>query len=119
MWGLYLRALGYDVLTADDGLMAVDIAVTMAPDVVVMDLELPGLSGCDAARRLRQDGRTATLPLIAATGYSHAKQLEQARMAGFDAIVVKPCDPALLVAEIERHLRQRGGPASASEAIGG
>jgi len=107
MWGLYLRSLGYDVITADDGLKAVDLAASTAPDVVVMDLELPGLSGFDAARRLREDARTATLPLIAATGFSHAKQLEQARLAGFDAIVVKPCEPAVLVTEIERRLNER------------
>lgn len=119
MWGLYLRSLGYDVLTADDGQTAVDLAISMAPDVVVMDLELPRLSGFEAARRLREDGRTATLPLIAATGYSHTKQLEQARRAGFDAIVVKPCDPAVLVVEIERRLRRRGAPDPAPEWSGG
>ncbi len=107
MWGLYLRSVGYDVITADDGLKAVDLAASSSPDVIVMDLELPGLSGFDAARRLRQDARTAMLPLIAATGFSHAKQLEQARLAGFDAIVVKPCEPAVLVAEIERRLSDR------------
>lgn len=110
MWGLYLRSLGYDVITADDGLKAVELAAALVPDVVVMDLELPGLSGFDAARRLRQNERTAKLPLIAATGFSHAKQLEQARLAGFDAIVIKPCEPAVLVTEIERRLSERPAP---------
>lgn len=109
MWGLYLRSHGYDVVTADNGLMAVDLAISMTPDVVVLDLELPGLSGCEAARRLRGDDRTSTVPLIAATGYSHVKQLDQAREAGFDAIVVKPCEPGALVVEIERCLRNRDG----------
>jgi CheY-like chemotaxis protein len=107
MWGLYLRSVGYDVITTDDGLKALDLATSAEPDVIVMDLELPGLSGFDAARRLRQDERTATVPLIAATGFSHAKQLEQARLAGFDAIVVKPCEPAALVTEIERRFTER------------
>jgi CheY-like chemotaxis protein len=102
MWGLYLRSLGYDVATADDGLMALEMALAVVPDVIVMDLELPGITGFEAARRLRQHARTANVPLIAATGYSHARQIEQARQAGFDAIVVKPCDPGALVSEIER-----------------
>lgn len=113
MWGLYLRSVGYEVITADDGLKAVDLAAALEPDVVVMDLELPGLSGFDAARRLRQNARTSMLPLIAATGFSHAKQLEQARLAGFDAIVVKPCEPAVLVTEIERRLSERQCPTPA------
>jgi two-component system, cell cycle response regulator DivK len=107
MWGLYLRSLGYDVVTAENGIAAVETALAAPLDVIVMDLELPGLSGFEAARRLRQDARTAHLPLIAATGYSHMKQLDQARDAGFDAVVVKPCDPGVLVAEIERQLRER------------
>lgn len=112
MWGLYLRSLGYEVLTAADGRSAVEVATTQAPDVVVMDLELPVLSGFDAARRLRQDDRTSALPLIAATGYSQIGQLEQARLAGFDAIVIKPCEPRVLVIEIERLLHARRPSAS-------
>jgi two-component system cell cycle response regulator DivK len=102
MWGLYLRSQGYEVTTADDGLTAVEMALADRADVIVMDLELPGITGFEAARRLRQDPRTSRTPLIAATGYSHLRQLEQARQAGFDSIIVKPCEPGALVAEIER-----------------
>jgi two-component system, cell cycle response regulator DivK len=115
MWGLYLRSLGYDVSTADDGLTAMEMALAVVPDVIVMDLELPGITGFEAARRLRQHARTARVPLIAATGYSHSKQLDQARQAGFDSVIVKPCDPGALVAEIERCLSAAGKPARAAE----
>ena len=104
IWGLYLRLLGYDVDTADDGLKAVEQAHRRLPDLIVLDLELPGISGFEAARQLRQSADTAAIPLIAATGYSHVKQLDHARDCGFDSIVVKPCEPAALVAEIERLL---------------
>lgn len=104
IWGLYLRAAGYEVDTADDGLKAVDQAHRNPPDLIVLDLELPGITGFEAAIRLRDAEDTASVPLIAATGYSHVKQLAQARASGFDAIVVKPCEPATLVAEIERLL---------------
>ena len=104
IWGLYLRSLGYDVETADDGLKAVEQAERALPDIIVLDLELPGITGFEAALRLRQSPNTAAIPLIAATGYSHVKQLDQARQCGFDSIVVKPCEPAALVAEIERLL---------------
>lgn len=105
IWGLYLRALGYDVETADDGLKAVACAHQHVPDIVVLDLELPGITGFEAARRLRSAPDTAAVPLIAATGYSHVKQLNEARASGFDSIVIKPCEPAALVAEIERLLQ--------------
>jgi CheY-like chemotaxis protein len=118
IWGLYLRALGYDVETADDGLQAVELAHRSHPDIIVLDLELPGITGFEAAVRLRQSSDTAAIPLIAATGYSHVKQLDQARESGFDSIVVKPCEPATLVAEIERLFQKRpdreGNDATAS-----
>ncbi|MBA2437740.1 MAG: response regulator [Acidimicrobiia bacterium] len=104
IWGLYLRAQGYEVETAEDGVTAVEQALRSIPDLIVLDLELPGITGFEAARRLRQSEPTRRIPLIAATGYSHVKQLDQARESGFDSIVVKPCEPSALVAEIERLL---------------
>lgn len=106
IWGLYLRSLGYDVDTAEDGLRAVMQAHANRPDIVVLDLELPGITGVEAAVRLRRSPATRGIPLIAATGYSHVKQLDQARAAGFDSIIIKPCEPAALVAEIERLLER-------------
>lgn len=106
IWGLYLRSLGYEVETAADGLSAVEQAHIHLPDIIVLDLELPGITGFEAAVRLRHAPDTKDIPLIAATGYSHVKQLNQARQSGFDSIVVKPCEPAALVAEIERLLRR-------------
>ena len=104
IWGLYLRSMGYEVIEAEDGLKAVEQAHLYKPDIIVLDLELPGITGFEAAIRLRESARTREIPLIAATGYSHVKQLDQARSSGFDAIIVKPCEPAALVAEIERLL---------------
>ena len=119
-WGLYLRTFGFDVITATNGNDAVDVATAQKPDVIVMDLELPGISGFEAARRLRSMPETAGIPLIAATGYSHRSQLAEAREAGFDVILVKPCDPAELVAEIERRLDAvRSGEDGQSSATSG
>jgi CheY-like chemotaxis protein len=105
IWGLYLRSRGYDVIESDDGLKAVAEAHEHKPDIIVLDLELPGITGFEAAVRLRESPETRHIPLIAATGYSHLKQLNQARASGFDSIIVKPCEPAALVAEIERLLQ--------------
>ena len=107
VWAIYLESLGYRVTTAADGLSAVAKAEQLIPDLIVLDLEMPGLTGFEVARRLRANDETAGIPLIAATGYSHARQLDQARQCGFDAVVVKPCDPERLVQEIERLLAGR------------
>lgn len=104
IWTIYLQSMGYQVSSAADGLTAVAKAEQLLPDLVVLDLELPGLTGFEAAKRLRANPDTTQIPLIAATGYSHARQLDLARQSGFDAVVVKPCDPDLLVQEIERLL---------------
>lgn len=104
IWSIYLQSIGYRVSTAADGLRGVSLAEDLLPDLMVLDLELPGLTGFEAATRLRAGTRTKDIPLIAVTGYSHARQLEMARQVGFDAVVVKPCDPDHLVQEIERLL---------------
>ena len=106
IWSLYLRSLGYEISTAMDGNSAITQAEQLLPDLIVLDLELPGISGFEAAKRLRSNPATHDIPLIAATGYSHQRQLSMAREAGFDEVVVKPVDPDRLVQEIE-HLLDR------------
>ena len=104
IWALYLRSMGYRVSTATDGASAIAQAERLLPDLIVLDLELPHVSGFEVAKHLRANPDTHAIPLIAATGYSHMRQLDRAREAGFDQIVVKPCDPDLLIEEIERLL---------------
>jgi CheY-like chemotaxis protein len=100
VWAFYLRIRGYDVLTAADGLTAVSKAIATHPDVIVMDLGLPGISGVEATRRLKANADTESIPIIAATGNTLPSQLNEAREAGLDRIVIKPCDPQQLLNEI-------------------
>jgi two-component system cell cycle response regulator DivK len=119
MWAFFLRTRGYHVVTATDGLAAINIAADMVPDLIVMDLMLPRISGCDAARRLRSRPRTARIPIIATTGNTHPAHLDEARTIGFVRIMIKPCDPPRMIAEIERALAARfivsGDAATAAE----
>lgn len=101
VWELFLSAAGFTVGTATDGVAGLEKARLLKPDVIVMDLQMPGLSGAEVAQALRADQATRHIPLIAATGHSRT-QLSDARAAGFDSIIVKPCDPDDLVAEIRR-----------------
>lgn len=106
IWAFYLRSQGYRVTTAGDGASAIEKAERLLPDLIVLDLELPEVSGFDVARRLRANPDTQPIPIIAATGYSLPIQLERARQAGVDEIFVKPCDPDSLALAIDRHLTQ-------------
>lgn len=110
VWEIFLTAAGYTVITAADGRDGLAKARTELPAIVVMDLQMPGLSGREMAAALRADPRTAHIPLIAATGHSRTSP-EEARAAGFDALIVKPCDPDVLLDQI-RHLT--GPPPAAS-----
>ncbi len=102
VWTLSLGAAGFDVVTATDGFEAVTTAQALVPDLIVLDLGLPGRSGCEVAAILRETPATSHIPLIAATGFSHKAQLERARRVGFDVIMIKPCDPVDLIAHIAR-----------------
>jgi CheY-like chemotaxis protein len=106
VWSLYLRATGFDVETADDGLVAIERALALRPDIIVMDLNLPGCSGIEVARALRADEHARGIPLIAATGCADRRELDAAREY-FQLIVTKPCDPADLVTQIRRLLAAR------------
>ena len=112
VWEIYLNAEGFRVLTAGTGRQALTTATAEIPDLVVLDLDLPDLSGFEVARELRSAAATKHIPLIAATGYSHVVQQDKALQSGFNAIIVKPCDPDALVVEIHRLLSAHGAPPS-------
>jgi CheY-like chemotaxis protein len=99
-WELFLQAEGFTVVKATTGEDALSCAEQATPDLIVLDVELPGLSGVDVARTLRSAERTRQVPLIATTGHSHVG--DAMRAAGFDAVLTKPCDPAMLISEIRR-----------------
>jgi len=103
-WEVFLRAEGFDVVTACSGADALAAVAASVPSLIVMDLGLPDRTGCDIARTLRAETDTRHIPLIAATGVSDPAQLADARRAGFDAILVKPCDPTVLIAKIRELL---------------
>ncbi|MEZ5319161.1 MAG: response regulator [Vicinamibacterales bacterium] len=104
VWTLFLQTSGYDVAAAADGSTALRAALARTPHVVVLDLQLPDLSGLEVARRLRAAPATASIPLIALTGRALPADVAEARAAGFDDVLVKPCEPSDLLAAIRRAL---------------
>ncbi len=100
----YLTYCGFKVAEARNGQEAVDKAAELLPDVILMDLSLPGMDGWEATRRLKADGKTKKIPVIALTGHALAGHSEGAQAAGCDAFITKPCMPDKLVAEVRRML---------------
>jgi two-component system cell cycle response regulator DivK len=104
MYAAYLQFSGFQVAEAANGVEAVEKTQELLPDIVLMDLALPQMDGWEATRRLKSDGRTSHIPIVALTGHALAGHAEGAREAGCDAFVTKPCLPDALVAEIKRVL---------------
>ena len=104
MYAEYLQFSGFRVAEARNGNEAVTQARTLRPDLILMDLSLPGMDGWEATRVLKADETTKHIPIVALTGHALAGASEGARKAGCDSFVTKPCLPDDLVVEVRRML---------------
>jgi CheY-like chemotaxis protein len=104
MYAEYLSYCGFRVIEAKNGKEAIEQAFAQSPNVIIMDLSLPVMDGWEATRRLKADGRTKSIPVIALTGHALQGHSKGALDAGCDAFVAKPCLPDQLVLEIKRML---------------
>ena len=102
-----LEADGYDVEEAVDGLDAVLCAEQCQPALIIMDLQMPRLNGFEALRRLRQDRRFSSTPVLALTASAMNGDRERALAAGFTAYVTKPVSLTSLRSELKRLLDTR------------
>jgi two-component system, cell cycle response regulator DivK len=108
MYAEYLELSGFRVLQASDGEEALRLAGEALPDVVLMDIGLPGVDGREATRRLKAGATTAHIPVVIMSGMPP----EYARSSGADAYVTKPCAPDALVTEIQRVLAASERPST-------
>jgi two-component system cell cycle response regulator DivK len=104
MYAEYLQFSGFRVAEAKNGNEAVEKAFALKPDLILMDLSLPGMDGWEATRRLKADDATRRIPVVALTGHALAGASEGAKKAGCDSFVTKPCLPDDLVVEVRRML---------------
>lgn len=104
MYAEYLQFSGFRVAEARNGNEAVAQARSLKPDLILMDLSLPGMDGWEATRVLKADDETRHIPIVALTGHALAGASEGARKAGCDSFVTKPCLPDDLVVEVKRML---------------
>ena len=100
-----LRKYGYEVLKAADGEQAIETAIREKPDLILMDIQLPKISGYDVTKTLKSREDTADIPVIALTAKAMAGDSEKALAAGCDDYISKPLDTRELPRKIQSFLR--------------
>lgn len=100
-----LRSRGYEVREAATAQEAFEILKTERPDLIVMDIQLPGMDGLEATKRLKEQPGTADIPVVAVTSYAMKGDREKALAAGCVGYITKPIDKNTFVQEVAAHLR--------------
>ncbi|OGO37146.1 MAG: hypothetical protein A2147_05980 [Chloroflexi bacterium RBG_16_57_8] len=98
-----LESRQYAVIAAVDGRQAVELAVTRKPDLILMDIGLPGANGLDATRILKANSATRAIPILGLTAYAMKEDEEKAIRAGCDGFVAKPVEIGELIEQVARH----------------
>lgn len=99
-----LTAKGFEVLEADDGLTGVEMAAKEMPDLILMDISLPGIDGVEATQRIKAQGSTTHIPIVALTANAMRGDRERFIAAGCDDYLPKPISTSELVGIIKKYL---------------
>jgi two-component system, cell cycle response regulator DivK len=99
-----LGAAGYAMIEAHDGEQALATVAGLRPDLILMDIQLPGIDGYETTRRIKADPALRGIPIIAVTSYALSGDDAKALAAGCDAYVAKPYSPRRLLAKIREYL---------------
>ncbi len=103
-----LEKSGYEVLEAHDGLEAIEKANLHIPDLVLMDIQLPGMDGLTVAAKLKAMPKVAHTPIVAVTSYAMIGDKERFLRSGCAGYIEKPIDPDTFVSEIEKYIKGQG-----------
>jgi CheY-like chemotaxis protein len=103
--GALLGQMGYDAITTNDAQRIVPLALQHKPDVILLDIGLPGVDGYELARMIRREPGLASVRLVAHTGYGSPEDRKKAKDAGFDAHLVKPAELDALEAALRGERR--------------
>jgi two-component system, cell cycle response regulator DivK len=101
MYAHFLSLKGFQVTIATDGEEALDKVIQLRPDLIIMDLWMPGIGGWEAIRRLKADAKTRDIPIVVLT----ARAFVSAQAVGSDGCLIKPCNPEEMLAEVNRILK--------------
>lgn len=103
-----LENSGHSVIKTTTGEEAVSLAIEKTPDLILMDIQLPGINGLEATRRIRNSDVDGDLPIVALTSYAMAGDREKALAAGCTGYIEKPIDPDTFLEEIQPHMHPGG-----------
>jgi len=101
-----LSATDYEIMEAESGEQALDAVAKQRPDLILMDIQLPGIDGYETTRRIKADPALRSITIIAVTSYALSGEEQKARAAGVDDYVPKPYSPRQLLAKIRQYLPQ-------------
>lgn len=104
MYADALKFSGFRALEASSGIEALQLAIDRLPDLILMDLSLPGMDGWEVTQRLKRDQRTRHIPIIALTAHALHEERDRAEKAGCDGFLAKPCLPDEMLDEVRRVL---------------
>ncbi len=102
-----VTASGYELIEATTGEEGLEVAARERPDLILMDIQLPGIDGYEVTRRIKADPKLRKIPIIAVTSYALSGDDKKAFAAGCDSYVTKPYSPRLLLAKIREYLPQK------------
>ena len=102
--GFLLRSHGYQVREASTGAAAFEMVENERPDLIVMDIQLPGMDGLEITRKLKEQPATAAIPVIAVTSFAMKGDQEKALAAGCAGYVTKPIDKTTFIQEVAAHV---------------
>jgi two-component system cell cycle response regulator len=114
-----LQAWGHTVLTAVSGEQGLELARRERPQLIISDVQLPGIDGYEVARIAKADAQLRDIPLLALTAFAMVGDREKARAAGFDGYYSKPIEPAAFMAAIDTHLPAKGAAPGADQSTPG
>ncbi|MBN1662983.1 MAG: response regulator [Deltaproteobacteria bacterium] len=102
-----LEGCGYEVFSAMDGKTGIELAASLLPDLILLDIQLPLMDGYAVARRLRQTPDLVETPIIAVTSYAMPGDKEKALESGCKGYIEKPIDPETFVLQVENYLDEK------------
>ena len=106
---LFLRNTGYTLLSANDAETGLMLAREVLPDLILMDIQLPGMDGLSATRLLKGDAQTRSIPILALTAFAMKGDEARIRGAGCDGYLAKPIRHALFIETVQRFLLPKVG----------
>jgi len=109
-----LRSSGYEVIEARSGEEGVELAIKEKPDLIIMDIQLPGIDGLETTKRIRESEADGEVPIIALTSYAMAGDRKKALSAGCTGYIEKPINPETFMNEIKKFLEVKDEKSNSS-----